>query len=179
MAVHETDANRSRDRTRLTGRLRGHHHEAQRGCARSAVDACTVAEEYVQGRLAYRRHCWGCQRRSMGQPAINGSQSSSSRQTERAVQALQMGRASSMVPSGRGWSTPPSRQSTWIEGGLPGMMPTWRTEQRRIRPARGMRRRSSRPSIGLTAMGGSASVRARPCGLPASPRLAVAASWGQ
>ena len=38
----------------------------------------------------------------LGLQAASRDQSSSSRQTERAVQALQMGRASSMVPSGSG-----------------------------------------------------------------------------
>ncbi len=51
--------------------------------------------------------------------------SSSARQTVRAVQALQIGRASSMVPSGSAWSMPPSRQSTWTVGrSAPGTIET-------------------------------------------------------
>ena len=55
--------------------------------------------------------------------------------------------------AGAGCSTPPSRQSTCTDGGSPGRMLTWRTEQRRIRPDRGIGRRSSFPSIGFSAIG--------------------------
>jgi hypothetical protein len=84
-------------------------------------------------------------------------QSSSSRHTDRAVQALQTGRASSIEPRGSGYSGPPSRQSTCTEGGSPARMLTWRTEQRRIRPDRAMGRRSVPPSTGFNAMIGVAS----------------------
>jgi len=88
----------------------------------------------------------------LGLQAASRDYSSSSRQTERAVQALQMGRASSIVPRGSGYATPPSRQSTWTVGVVPGTILTRRTEQRRIRPDRAIGRRSSPPSIGFSAM---------------------------
>jgi hypothetical protein len=66
---------------------------------------------------------------------------------------LQMGRAPSMVPSGSGYSDPPRRQVTATVAGFPGTMLTWRTEQRRMRPDRGIGRRSPPPSIGFSAIG--------------------------
>ena len=73
MAVHEADANRSRDRTRLTGRLQGHHHytgtaspQSAWPCARSSTNA------FRDGWRAGRR-CCDSQRRSVRQPAINRS----------------------------------------------------------------------------------------------------------
>ena len=73
------------------------------------------------------------------QAALQGPQSSSARQTVVAVQALQMSRASSIVPRGSGCSGPPRRQSTATSAPVrPGRIVTWRTRQRRIRPPRGV-----------------------------------------
>jgi hypothetical protein len=69
------------------------------------------------------------------------------------VHALQIGRASSIVPSGSGYSAPPSRHVTLTVGAAAlATMATERTEQRRIRPRRGI---GVRPpsSIGSSATG--------------------------
>ena len=91
---------------------------------------------------ARRRHRTRLTGRSPGTSAALAAgtgQSSSARQTVVAVQALQISRASSMVPSGSGCSRPPSRQSTWtMRSGGCGRIETKRTRQRRIRPWRGI-----------------------------------------
>ena len=92
------------------------------------------------------------QRRSGLRRGLPPGHSSSARQTVRAVQALQMGRASSIDPSGSGCSTPPSRHVTWTrERCGEGTIATWRTRHRRIRPPRGIDARTLE-SIGSTAI---------------------------
>jgi hypothetical protein len=129
------------------------------GCRR-----CTVVKTRGSGgwipargrsRAHYRRTVWPIVR------AVGEGQPSSARQIVVAVQALQIGRASSIVPRGSGWSRPPRRQSTCTRGpSPPGSRVRKRTEHRRIRPDRGIGRRSWLPSIGSNAMVAHASVRA-------------------